>query len=312
MNDSSRGFVSADGRLLAAITLHTRAHPEWFEAGRVFLERSFTFAAIRARKEERLREELADAETGEATIFLSMLREKLEADFGPDAWEARHGHRYLPQRTMSEWIANRDAMQPLAHLGPGMSDEHAQAVLLIATFFWDRSPNPNPSLPGFMQKIPWGTPESTAATDFLAHRWTWMLSVDRSKVIESIECALERFLTGAGVDLRVLPSGSFAEPVREATSETPATKTGRPSEAKAYAGFRFACCQREDLSTETPGPEHHAYLRENHPEWLEGASKTNVDTWRALARRGRTHVEGRKRGTRKTVSRSIVRLQDID
>ncbi|MBL8860700.1 MAG: hypothetical protein JNK02_01710 [Planctomycetes bacterium] len=339
MNDKT-GFGPAHGATMKALVRYTRARPEQFAAGRAFLEKTFTFDAIRARDRAECEAELRAAETSHRVSvrreraaalrqlreagnheyarrlrteptpadnhFLRHVRDDVRGRFGPANFETIHGSRFLPQQKLAAWLIASDTTKPNAHLGTRMSITHAEAVLLVLVFFWDRSQRPNPAIPEFMRRIPWGEPEGTGG-DFLAHRWPWVLDADRERLDDVLQAATTRFEVEHEVEL----AQAVGPQPRAQAGGTPRPVRGKPAESVAYEGFILACELREDLSTTVPSAEHHQTLLELRPELLVGRAKANAETWVAYARRGRLATGQRIRGVRKEAGRSITRAEDI-
>lgn len=203
MNNEPRAFSAESVESLSAIVLHTRSTPAAFQRGAAWLAESFTHDAIATRLEAAARRELADAEKNGATgsRYVEMVRASAAETLRSDSTIRVAGAGYLPQRTMAEWLVNRDTTVFGAHLWQRMSRIHAEAVLLVVAFFWDRADDPNPALPAFMRATPYGTPEAVARPESLAgnmlnSRWLWFhpINADAERVMEAVRCAPARLL----------------------------------------------------------------------------------------------------------------------
>jgi hypothetical protein len=189
---------------LAQLVLETRAHPDAFARGARLLESQFNFEEIIRKREEkriadrddarRVNEEtvrrtratqakikrrelkksgLAQLEINAAArgVSDSMKDDKMpilavyeeEAARGVTEHERKYGPRSLPRDEALRWTVE---------LPWTMSRAEAEAACLIAAFFYDENPVPNPALPPTFQAIPWAHPSTVESDEeVLGGRW---------------------------------------------------------------------------------------------------------------------------------------------
>jgi hypothetical protein len=241
---------------LADLVRESRASPERYARGSALLERQFSFEAIIERRIAKQQLDLKEAQAanleairrGQVNAVRSTRRElrakgvpqaeinivaRREADALKDGRipilavyekeakrtradiEGKHGRFTFPRDESLSWALKRRWM---------MTREEAEAVCLVAVFFYETEPETNPALPPTFQGIPWGDPHS-APTDpeVFRGRWLYLLGEGLNpRLFEVAGWALSRLRSDSSQSS--LPSPSAAEPEQPIQEEHSAIK----------------------------------------------------------------------------------------
>jgi|GEM_PF-5986201 len=250
MNDD---FQEDETRVLSALVRHTRTNPDLFSTGKGFLAEHFTRSEIRAR---RIRDLQDDLDGGPALLTEHVHKQLTDARGG------EFNASDLPPVDLVRWVGSADTKVKGAHRGRTMHKGHAEAVILAAAFFWDRSSTPNPALPDFLNEIPWGTPEGTTGATFLTGRWLWISAADKRAFMAAVRYATNRFHTETGLDLRIAPieSGPLSDD-RVPPSPSPEPPRSETAPAKRRRSREAIAQDRALLDAKA------AVLLHRNPDW---------------------------------------------
>jgi len=202
--DDKEKALSADTEFLSGWTRRTRTDPTRFARGAALLEREFSFDAIQARREEEQKRELEEARRGNRESFRRELANELRGlrlTLRLRGVERRLANAFVKEKSrapflrmtpflsMLETKAREDlsqreredapftwprdeALSWAREQRPEMSHQEAEAVLLVAVFFYDNASAPNPALPPTFQRIPFGEFEDLGRKeDWRRDRW---------------------------------------------------------------------------------------------------------------------------------------------
>lgn len=281
MTNPERALSPEDADFLARWTRETRDSPTRFARGAAFLERQFSFDEIKRKRKKRY-------EAGNAP------RAALRQTRANELREMRSGQALF--------LWPRDEVLAWARECPSrMSSDEAEAVLLVAVFFYDNEATPNPALPRSLQQLPVGR----VCPPGKDPRW-----LDGREIVFAMH----------GPDAELIRAARWAESRLKASAPDVSLPRRRKAglspkptrEDRAWEGFLAACQEDRSLDQDTPRAEHHAWLKENKPELLVGAAKKDCLTWMRYARGGRLKFRGRLPGTSGATARSVVRARDLE
>jgi hypothetical protein len=254
---------------LSIWTKETRENPTRFARGAALLQREFSFEEIEKRREKR---NLPD-DTPRPARRRRRARELREVHSGTARFR-------WPRDEVLAWARERP---------PRMSSIEAEAVLLVAVFFYDNEPAPNPALPPTLRQIPVGKVDPPGEDpNWLDGREIVMAVRFDNKLLEAARHAASRIGARFSRD---------AEPNRE---------------DRAYEAFLVACRENKELDQDMPGKAHHDWLKEHRRVLLETKGDLNPLNWMRYARGGRRKHKGPVERGVGTPTRSVRRRRDLD